>query len=120
MKPLSLGLIACAVVILLSQIGSSQDTAAPLHMIPAKDVSLTADSIVRRDPPKVSNANPYASEVQLKGHVEIMVCCVQNELPQALKETMIVNADEVDYHADTGNFEARGTVRVRFEDKMKH
>jgi hypothetical protein len=71
---------------------------------------------VRQDPPKGSNVKPYASEVQLKGHVEIKVCCVQKELPQTSKQVVVMDADEVDYHGATGSFEARGTVRVSFQD----
>ena len=121
MKLFSAGILAFASAIFLPCPGSSQDTTAPLHMTPAKDINLTADSIVRRDPANTPGVNRYASEIQLKGHVEIKVCCVRRELrekPPA--QLMIVRADEVEYHGDTGAFEAHGTVRVSFQDKMKH
>jgi hypothetical protein len=118
-KRISSGVLACAIAVLVPQSGSPQDATSPMHMIPAKDVSLTADSIVRRDQPNASNVARYASDIELKGHVEVKVCCVQRELRQKPPEQMIiVNADEVDYHADTLNFEAHGTVKVIFRDKQ--
>ena len=59
-------------------------------------------SEVRRDWPRsvLSAETPYPSVVHLKGTVEIRT------------NGFILRADEADYHEDTGEVEARGTVKV--------
>lgn len=57
----------------------------------------------------------YPSVVELKGNVQIIVKIVAQHNPLSLL-IMEVRADEVDYHEDTGEIEARGNVRVRYRD----
>lgn len=86
---------------------------------PNANLTMTADSIVREDP-STAAVSPYASEVQLKGHVEIRMCGVQRPAskhsPKPVMAYMILHADEADYHGETGDFEARGTVKVNFQN----
>ena len=125
MKLQSLWPIACLVAVLMPQGGSSQNAApAPLHIYSVTDtrnVSLTADSIVREDPP--TRGHLYPSLTRLKGHVEIRTCCLQLSTLRGLANSdpdsrvyMILHADEADYHEESGELEARGTVRVNFQD----
>jgi hypothetical protein len=84
------------------------------------NLTMTADRILREDPSNTAAVSPYASEVQLKGHVEIRMCCVQRPAskrnPKPATAYMILHADEADYHGETGEFEARGTVKVNFKN----
>jgi hypothetical protein len=110
--------LACALAI-LPQAGTSS-----LHLPAAgggsANINFTADSIIREDPSNGAAGSPYASEVQLKGHVEIRMCCVQRppskQNPKPATAYMILHADEADYHGGTGDFEARGTVKVNFQN----
>jgi hypothetical protein len=103
---------------ILPQTGTS-----PLH-VPGvggnANLTMTADSIVREDPSNAVAVSPYASDVQLKGHVEIRMCCVQRPAskgnPTPATAYLILHADEADYHGGTGEFEARGTVKVNFQN----
>jgi len=85
---LSWGLLACTIAILLPQSGSPQDATSRLHMVPAKDVSLTADSIIRQDSPKVSNVSPYASEVQLKGTLKLRCVAFRKSCRRSLRRNL--------------------------------
>jgi len=112
--------LACAIVLLIPCVGSSQER---LHTIGvASDraaLYFAADSIDKQD-----GVAGYASSIHLKGNVEIRTCCVQQPSaktspgsthpPQAY---MIMSADEVDYDDVTGEIEARGTVRVTFQNR---
>jgi hypothetical protein len=114
---LALLLLLFAVAI-LPQTGTS-----PLHL-PAgsgnANINFTADSIVRQDPPNAVAGSSYASEVQLKGHVEIRMCCVQRPAskhnPKPATAYMILHADAAEYHGETGAFEAHGTVKINFQN----
>jgi hypothetical protein len=100
--------------------GSSQER---LHTVGAGSdriaITFAADSIDKQD-----GATGYASLVHLKGNVEIRTCCVQRPSantspgsthpPQAY---MIMSADEAEYDDVTGKIEARGIVRVTFQNR---
>ena len=118
--------LACSAALLVAHAGSSQDTIpSRLHAVANGSpdrarISFAADSIVKED-----GANGYASVVHLKGNVEIRTCCVQppsrNQVipgntvsPQAY---MVMSADEADYDGQTGNIEARGIVRITFQNR---
>ena len=83
-------------------------------------ISFAADSIVKED-----GANGYASVVHLKGNVEIRTCCVQPPSPNQVfpgnpvppEAYMVMSADEADYDGQTGTIEARGIVRVTFQNR---
>ena len=45
--------------------------------------------------------SPLASTIRMKGNVEIRT------------ETMVITADEADYHSATGEIEPRGAVRIK-------
>jgi lipopolysaccharide assembly outer membrane protein LptD (OstA) len=59
------------------------------------NIALTATAIQRQA--------PAFNVVQLRGSVEIRT------------KDMVLRADEVDYNDNTGEIEARGTVRIRLE-----
>ena len=100
------GMLACQCTTLLPQaIGQNK-----LNMMatgPLGRITLQADSIQRRP--------SYPSVIQLKGNVEIKTKTVVQDSPLSLM-IMVVRADEADYHEDTGEIEARGTVRVDYRD----
>jgi lipopolysaccharide assembly outer membrane protein LptD (OstA) len=81
-------------------------------------INFAAESIERQDSPTPS-ASPYASVVRLKGNVVIRTCCVQKQRKNQPKQLLIMRADEADYHQDTGEIEARGNVRVNFQNYPK-
>jgi hypothetical protein len=123
-KHLFLAVITCAALVFLPHTASPQETTPALHLpVPHADgnasVNLAADSIQRLDAPNLGTS-PYASDVQLKGHVVIRMCCVQrsapDKTPRTAKSEMIMHADEAEYHGATGEIEAHGTVRVSFQD----
>src|SRR5215472_8051943 len=125
MKALPLSLLAaCSIVVLLPHAASTQDTKeSRLHyfgVTPSTRLGFTAGSILREDPPN-PGPSPLASLVHLHGNVEVRTCCVQlpasKENPNPPSANMIIQADEADYHADTGEIEARGTVRISFLPK---
>ena len=129
MKLIFLTLAACSIAVLAPEAGSSQDTVqSPLHVIVPYDrahVSLTADNIVREDPPVHGSTSPYASITRLTGHVEIRTCCIQpspsNRVATPAKDPprayLVIHADAADYHEDSGEIEAHGTVRVNFQPR---
>ena len=106
------GVMACQVTSFLPQARPQDNKPAEqkLHLMatgPLGRVTLEADSILR---------NPsYPSVVQLKGNVEIKTKTVVQDQPLSLM-IMAVRADEADYHEDTGEIEARGTVHVDYRD----
>jgi hypothetical protein len=53
--------------------------------------------------------------VQLRGRVEITTKIGVSVAPVGLM-IMVVHADEADYHEDTGEIEARGSVQVNYRD----
>jgi len=113
--------LACSIALCLPRAGAPQDTVPPrLHVVAVgvdhARISFTADSIVRED-----GATRYDSLIHLKGNVEIRTCCVQ--LPPANRRNlnpprayMLMSADEADYDGETGKIEARGVVRVSFQN----
>jgi lipopolysaccharide assembly outer membrane protein LptD (OstA) len=121
-KHVSLAVLACWALVLIPNVASPQDARPTLHLPAPTDgmsVNLSANSMRRSDPPN-SGASPYASDVQLKGDVEIRMCCVQRPTSKARKGTtrseMIMHADQAEYHGATGEIVAHGTVRVNFQD----
>ena len=124
MKSFQLGsMVAFSCAILLPQVGSSQGASLSRLYFPASTrtarINLAAESIVREDPPP-SGPNGYASLVRLQGNVEIRTCCVQmpssKDNPNPARAYIIMHADQATYHIDTGEVEARGTVRVNFQN----
>jgi hypothetical protein len=119
------GLMVCGLAILLPHAASSQDTAPARLYVPAGNdsvkMSLSADSIVREDPPN-PGPSPFASVVRLRGHVEVRSCCVQyppsKEFPDPPRAYMILHADEADVQEQTGEIEAHGVVRVTFQPQQ--
>jgi hypothetical protein len=115
---------ACSLAIFLPQSASTQDTGdSRLHwfgVTPNAKLHIMADRIVREDPPN-PGLSPVASLVHLQGNVEIRTCCVWNqssgENSNVRSGYVILRADEADYHEDTGEIEARGTVRISFQPK---
>jgi lipopolysaccharide assembly outer membrane protein LptD (OstA) len=88
----------------------------------AARIQFAADDILREDPPIFGDTTPYSSVTHLKGHVEIRTCCMQSTKADAAhpyppRSYTIVHADEVDYHEATGEIEARGTVRITFQEQ---
>lgn len=53
--------------------------------------------------------------VQLQGNVQITTKITAQNAPLRLM-IMVVKADEADYHEDTGEIEARGSVQVNYRD----
>jgi lipopolysaccharide assembly outer membrane protein LptD (OstA) len=85
----------------------------PLHWMIDR-VSVTALSI-QRD--ASTSYNPHLPVVYLKGNVEILKpFCVPTGSGSVCKEQMVVRADEVEYHPDTGEIKPSGNVRVTFEE----
>jgi lipopolysaccharide assembly outer membrane protein LptD (OstA) len=104
--------------VLACSIALSQDAPPPrLHTVAIGSdhaIHFAADSIVREDGP-----NHYDSLVHLKGNVEIRTCCVQratesNKHPS--RAYLVMHADEADYNGETDQIEARGIVRVSFQE----
>jgi lipopolysaccharide assembly outer membrane protein LptD (OstA) len=125
MKPLTWNLVAaCALFVLLPHAAPTQDAPdSQLHwfgVTPNAKLHIAADRIVREDPPN-SGPSPVASLVHLQGNVEIRTCCVSYqssvENPNPRSGYVILNADEADYHEETGEIEAHGTVRISFQPK---
>jgi lipopolysaccharide assembly outer membrane protein LptD (OstA) len=82
-------------------------------------IYFAADSIDKQD-----GTTGYASLIHLKGNVEIRTCCVQQPQAKTSPGTthppqayMIMSADEADYDDVTGKIEARGVVRVSFQNR---
>jgi lipopolysaccharide assembly outer membrane protein LptD (OstA) len=105
--------LACAIVLLIPCVGSSQER---LHTGSVGSdrmrIAFAADSIDKQD-----GATGYASLIHLKGNVEIRTCCVQLPSAKNLGAYMIMSADEADYDDVTGKIEARGIVRVTFQNR---
>ena len=96
---------------LILPLAVAQDPPGQKHMVSATPngtytVSLSALNIER---------GAYPSIVKLKGNVEIKtpVCLpVGKQGATVCDGDMIVHADEADFHEDTGQIEARGSVTV--------
>ncbi len=85
-----------------------QDTAAAEKLSLAVGRStLQADSIER--------GLRYPSVIELRGNVQITSRTVVRDSPLSLM-IMVVRADEADYHEDSGEIEARGSVQVTYRD----
>ena len=84
----------------------------PLHWMLDR-VSVTASSI-RADTP--SN-NPHLGVIYLRGNVELRKpFCVSTTSGSVCREQMVLRADEVEYHPDTGEITSDGNVRLTFEE----
>jgi hypothetical protein len=118
MTRISLAILGCSALFLCARGASSQDKPLPTH-VSAGNFDITADNVTRSNPPG-AGANPYPSEVQARGHVEIRVCCMQRPVspvnPNPAKAYLIMHADEVEYSALTDVLETRGSVEVNFQD----
>lgn len=121
MKHVSLAVVACAALMSIPNAASPQAARPALHLHAPADgmsVNFAADSIQRSDPAS-SAASPYASNVRLKGNVEIRLCCVQRATEgnaSSAKSEMNMYADEAEYNGATSEIVAHGTVRVNFRD----
>jgi lipopolysaccharide assembly outer membrane protein LptD (OstA) len=130
MKFVALGLVIASTAFAPQVIGQENkptEQKEPLHLSGGTEranINFAAESIERQDSPTPS-ASPYASVVRLKGNVVIRTCCVQKGIGQGKrqknqpKQLVIMHADEADYHQDTGEIEARGNVRVNFQNYPK-
>ena len=113
MKRLIVGvLIACPLTMLVFQAMCQDTKAEALHMLigtpQGHRVELTATSIER----DVSSKETQLT-LHLKGNVTIrLITCVPSGKDNACEGAMVLRADEAEYHQDTGEFEARGNVRV--------
>ena len=113
MKRLIVGaLIACPLTALVSEAVCQDNVAEPLHMVigtpQGHRVELTATSMER----DVSNKETQLT-LHLKGDVSIrLITCVSSAKEHVCEGAMVLRADEADYHQDTGEFEARGNVRI--------
>jgi lipopolysaccharide assembly outer membrane protein LptD (OstA) len=106
------------IFVLACSLAVSQDAVpARLHTVAVGSdhaVHFAADSIVKEDGP-----TRYDSLVHLKGNVEIRTCCVQRATSsnkKAPRAYLVMHADEADYNGETDQIEARGTVRVSFQE----
>ncbi len=84
-----------------------QDQAAERLSLAVGRSSLQADSIER--------GVRYPSVIQLRGNVQITSRTVVSHSPLTLM-IMVVRADEADYHEDSGEIEARGSVQITYRD----
>ena len=57
----------------------------------------------------------FPSIIRLKGNIQIDTKIIAQHAPVSLL-IMVVRADEADYHEDTGEIEARGSVQVNYRD----
>ena len=101
------GMLACQCTSVLPQAIGQENKLNLMATGPLGSITLQADSILRRP--------SYPSVIQLKGNVEIKTKTVVQDSPLRLM-IMVVRADEADYHEDTSEIEARGTVRVNYRD----
>ena len=89
-------ILALACAITMANAGQVNPAAERKYVMMATpegpNISLTATAIQRQTP-----------KVQLRGNVEIRT------------KDMILRADEADYDQNTGEIEARGTVRIKLE-----
>jgi hypothetical protein len=58
---------------------------------------------------------PFPSVIRLRGNVQISTKISAADAPLRLM-IMVVRADEADYHEDSGEIEARGSVQVNYRD----
>jgi lipopolysaccharide assembly outer membrane protein LptD (OstA) len=110
--------LVCSISLFMPLAGSSQDTIpSRVHTSAVGTdraaIGFAADRIVREDGP-----TRYNSLIHLRGNVEIRTCFTQ---PPGRSQTgarayMVMRADEADYDGEKGEIEARGTVRVSFQD----
>ena len=119
MTRFSVAILACSALFLCVRSASSQDKPLPTLHVSAGNFDIAADNVMRSNPPGAS-ANPYPLEVQARGHVEIRMCCMQRPVspgnPNPAKAYLIMHADEVEYDALTDVLEARGSIKVNFQD----
>jgi lipopolysaccharide assembly outer membrane protein LptD (OstA) len=101
------GMLACQCTSVLPQAVGQENKLSLMATGPLGSIALQADSIQRQ--------SSYPSVIQLKGNVEIKTKTVVQDSPLRLM-IMVVRADEADYHEDTSEIEARGTVRVDYRD----
>jgi hypothetical protein len=108
MKPLLAALALCVLALTAQQYPAGELKHLPIPAIDGvKPLSVAALEIER--------GAAYPSVVHLKGKVEIrMPVCVRTGPgnAQVCSGYTILHADEADYHEDTGQIDARGTVTV--------
>jgi len=128
MKFVALGLVMVSAAFgpqVMGQENKPAEQKEPLHLsgyAERANINFAAETIERQDPPTPSHS-PYASVVRLEGNVVIRTCCIQKGLGKRWKnqpkQAVIIRADEADYHQGTGEIEARGNVRVNFQNYPK-
>jgi lipopolysaccharide assembly outer membrane protein LptD (OstA) len=105
---LSLAALAvCALALTAQDYPTGQLKHLPIPSAHGRGVSVAAMEIER--------GAEYPTIVHLKGSVEIKipVCVVTGPgNRQVCNGDMVLRADEADFHEDTGQIEARGTVKV--------
>lgn len=121
--------VAAALVIaaIQPQLGSSQGGGPSRLNVRSNTqstrVTLSADQILREDSANL-RPSPYASVIHLRGNVEIRMCCVQlptgndasKQNPDPPSMYLLMHTDDADYHEETGEIEAHGTVRVTYQN----
>ena len=118
--------IPLVIAVLVAPWAICQDNNSTLLHQSVDGVLLTAQSI-QRDISRVS----YNPVVELRGTVEIIKPICVRLTPSATdrqsglrgdlvcQRYMVLQADEAEYHEDTGEITPRGNVRITFEDKRK-
>ena len=107
MKLLIVAGVVAHLTVALPQAVCQDNSAAQKLSLAVGRSSLQADSIER--------GVSYPSVIQLRGNVQITSRTVVNYSPLSMM-IMVVRADEADYHEDTGEIEARGSVQVAYRD----
>ena len=99
---------------LLAVLFSEPQRAIPQTATPPQRLNLNAgNAIIQAE--NIERPVTFPSIIQLKGNVQISTKITAQESPVRLL-IMVVRADEADYHEDTGEIEARGSVQVNYRD----
>src|SRR5438067_653938 len=94
---------------------------APLIALVPRAVSQPTEKLSLKIGPATIQANSieravrYPSVIHLKGDVQITTKIGVSDAPVRLM-IMVVRADEADYHEDTSEIEARGSVQMSYRD----
>jgi lipopolysaccharide assembly outer membrane protein LptD (OstA) len=108
MKLFLAALAACALALTAQNYPSGQ-----LKHLPIPTASGRPDSVAALE---IERGAEYPTTVHLKGSVEIkMPVCVNQPAGQTCNGYVVLRADEADYHEDSGQVEARGSVKITRE-----
>ena len=98
---------------LMAQLVSAPQ-AIPQNATPPQKLNLIAGSATIQAE-SIERPVQFPSIIRLKGNIQINSKIVARDTPLSLL-IMVVRADEADYHEDTGEIEARGSVQVNYRD----